>query len=429
MSALEWARPWGAWALLLPILALVLAQLLRRPPERFSAALSLWRGAARRSPATGARSRWRPPAAILWLALALLLGALALAGPRPRRAPGMRIFRAIVDRSPSMYLREERGAGAAMRLERAVDRASEWMNAELREADRVLWIAPAPEGAETHAGRTPPGGWTEAPLAPHPAPDWADWDLPGALWLTDAHPGSEPVRAGLVQTGGAAAPGPVGLVRGPGGAARLVWDGERVREEPAADPPDGVWIEEDLCRPIRELAGIWASDRGLGLVSEPAAAEVLRITAGVGAGEAVPAVVARDGWRLSARLAGPAAANDARAGAMRTWVAADGGSPRPAVSWCAGRVDVGLVGEGEVLGDPAAFAVSWAELFDEAALGDPLAVPLAERLAAGDPSFRPPAEPPKQGAAARRAAVPDPWLALAAALAAAVSWRLRRREG
>jgi hypothetical protein len=70
----------------------------------------------------------------------------------------------------------------------------------------------------------------------------------------------------------------------------------------------------------------------------------------------------------------------------------------------------------EPRGDPAAFAVSWAELLDRAVLPPSGVIELGERLAAGEEASVSPssAEPP--GSSSRTAPPLDAWIAAAALL-------------
>jgi len=145
-----------------------------------------------------------------------------------------------------------------------------------------------------------------------------------------------------------------------------------------------------------------------------------------GGGAPLAADVGRDGWRARASFApgGVPAPDDGRPYAL--WLAAPGGAP---LVWSApGRVEVGLSELAPAGGDPALFAVSWAELFDAALLPHPAVVPLMERADAGPPSRREPSlPPPEPAAAAPLTRVPlDAWLAGLSALAALAALALAR---
>jgi len=88
----------------------------------------------------------------------------------------------------------------------------------------------------------------------------------------------------------------------------------------------------------------------------------------------------------------------------------------------------GAPGMPEPDADPAQVAVSFAELFDAALLAPPGVVPLEARLAAGDPSFRPPRTPARMRSESSTltAAPLDAWLAGAAAFLGLVGLALLR---
>ena len=109
------ARPLAGWALLLPLVFLLLLRLLARPPKVVIGTLELWDGEPRAAP-RGARARASFPPWALVAALALFLGALAWLGPRPTEVEAARRWTLVVDLSPSMQL----ASGAGTRLDAAL---------------------------------------------------------------------------------------------------------------------------------------------------------------------------------------------------------------------------------------------------------------------------------------------------------------------
>ncbi len=211
------------------------------------------------------------------------------------------------------------------------------------------------------------------------------------MWVTDAAPDPPPRRAGLALSGGPAAPGPIG---GLGQRVRL-WDGAEVVEvsRPAAARP--LVLDDDLPGPVAQVARAWAEARGLAVRSaREAEAAVLHVACAAGDGDPVAVRAGRDGWEARG------VASDV-GGDGEVWLSADTAAGRIALvrivrpagadsaSSAAGayepppRLVVGWRELSEPRGDPAAFAVSWAELLDRCALPPPGTVALAERLDAG----------------------------------------------
>jgi hypothetical protein len=84
----------------------------------------------------------------------------------------------------------------------------------------------------------------------------------------------------------------------------------------------------------------------------------------------------RDGWRWEVAVGAGRPAGEA-------WLSAPSGG-RAVVAWEPGRVRLAPGRyDREPEGDPADFALSWAELLDRAALGPPGVVAVGERAAAG----------------------------------------------
>jgi hypothetical protein len=127
----------------------------------------------------------------------------------------------------------------------------------------------------------------------------------------------------------------------------------------------------------------------------------------------------RDGWTASGSAVAVSATNGTSA-----WLSTSiDGEPIDVVRWRAGRVEIGWRSMDEPRGDAAAFAVSWAQLFDAALLPQRGVVALDERRSAGAASQRAPERPVgAQSGATRAAAV----LTALAALLALAALALRR---
>jgi hypothetical protein len=112
--------------------------------------------------------------------------------------------------------------------------------------------------------------------------------------------------------------------------------------------------------------------------------------------------VSRDGWSASSVAAGAPAP-------LSTWL--EDAEHRALVSFAPGRIESALVSMGDPEGDPAAFAVSWAKLFDDAVLAPPGVIELGERREAGKEAI----VAPRFEATERGSSAWETWLALAAA--------------
>ena len=184
---------------------------------------------------------------------------------------------------------------------------------------------------------------------------------------------------------------------------------------------------------LARLLRAWAPEQGLEPADAPApgAAVALRVEGPAPGGPPhAEATAGRDGWSAPGRF-DPRGARldlggegDRGSAEWRTWLAAapgPGADPVPLVAWAPGRVRVAWSELEEPVGDPAAFAVSWADLLERACLPVPGAVPLEHRLGAGEARLEPPREPPpaRPPEGARAGPVPlDAWLAALAAAAA-----------
>jgi hypothetical protein len=134
----------------------------------------------------------------------------------------------------------------------------------------------------------------------------------------------------------------------------------------------------------------------------------------------------RDGWRAHGVVRGTARLFDDD-GDLETWLEHDG---LPIVTRGPGRIEIAWSDMERPSGDPAAFAVSWGALLDDALLPSPSVVPLAERMASAPARFEPPRAPPAGGS---RAAALDAepkiaaWLSLAALALALAAWQAKAR--
>jgi len=406
---LVWTRPLGLAALALPVLLLLLARWRAVAAPRATGTLAIWREVQReRIRARGTAQRRLPPAATWLAAGALLCGALALAGPEPARRAAPRTWTLVLDASPSTSLPAP-GVGVSRR-ERALDAALAGLAARARPGDRVRWRRSDGAELELALGERPTGAWLAA-SGPELEPAWLD--RPGTLVVTDAPPAARLESAGWYASGAAPEPGPVGVV----GRDRLDWDGERVVRVGGAAPERVVALGADVPAVVRRIVAAWAGARGLsvdGPGAERSGEVALRVERDEPAGApARELALARDGWSARAEGAGLAA------GALpgeRTWLAAHGQpAGTRAVAAAPGRVRLGFRALDEPAGDPAAFAVSWAELFDGAALPPRGAVSLGERLVAAEAFERPPRPLPSAGDAAPAGGSPlSAWLAVAA---------------
>lgn len=425
-------RPLGLVALVLPLVVWIWARRDAAPHPIATGTLAIWQLVAQRDPGSGRRRRARASPA-LWCALAALVsGALALAGPRLSVAPAARTWRIHVDRRPAMFLRD----APSTRLDQGLATARRWLADVRRPGDELVWIDASREAARPGApavrGAEPPEEWRRAPRIPLPAPDWLACDEPDALWITDREPALVPRHAVLVLAGGSAVPGPIDT----SGTTRWDWDGERIVEVPRGAAERRVAIEGALARPLRGILEAWASARALAIDPQATSDIALRIRSLGGAGGAAVSA-GRDGWRARGTILGAAPAED-EDGGLETWLAVElGPETRALVTRAPGRVWSAWSSMDAPQGDPAAFAVSMASLFDGCVLPAQGVVALRERLAAGTAEVRPPrgASPAADGteapALSDSGARLDTWFAafsLLAALAALALVFVRQRS-
>jgi hypothetical protein len=381
---LEWARPLGLVGLILPVIVLLTARRLDRPRELPTGTLAVWRRVSDGSPVRAQNARPRVPPAVWLVALALAAGSLALGGPHPVGVPESRAWLLCIDTSPSMDLPlDPNDAEGETRGSAARARASRWLEDERGSADtvEVVFVDGEPSA-------------------------WLEHDRPGCIWITDREPASVPRYAGWCASGGPAVPGPIGAY----GTRRFDWDGERVLEVAEGARRPVVYLLEpagdvSVSPPLKEVLEAWAAFRELEVVRAPADDATLDTllvvsTSETSTGDGASCTVGRDGWSVAGSVVQPPDSN-AEMSVEADWTTWLSHEDIPVVRTQKGLVWTGWSEMGEPRGDPAAFAVSWAQLFDEALLPPAGVVSLAERRAAGERSFRVPSEPPPTPGASR----------------------------
>lgn len=386
---LEFAHPAALALLALPAALLLLARRADRPPALFTGAFELWARIARERPAGARDVRRRVPPPLWPFAFGLACAALAAAGPRPSTTETWSV---LVDRTGSMYLAAD---GAATRLERAERLLHERLG--VRE---YAWVDVGADPPEIVRARALPAAWREAPTLPRAAVDWSAHDVAGSIWLTDAGGDLAPRHATLCASGGAPVPG---LVATRGDVA-IEWDGTALVERAGAAPPTVVAAELAESPAVALLARAWIDARHLRTGAATEDGVVLRVVEHASSAPARAVEFGRDGWRARAVVRAPAPLRD-ELGPLSVWLAADDGTPL--VSAGPGRIAVALEGEPAFEAGDAAFAVSFAALFDASVLPARGVVALAERAAAGEPRFvagDPPAPTAEDRATAARVA-------------------------
>lgn len=409
-------RPAALWALVLPLLFLLLLRLFERAPRHVTGTLELWKELAPSAP-RGATRRGPLPSWALLCALGLLCGAVAGIGPRAPRAAAPRAWTCVVDLSPSMGLPRE--AGGPTRLEVALAAAQVWLEAEMARGERVRWLSPGRAPLVLARGERPPPAWLDPEADGSGEPDWALHDAPGTLWITDRAPVAARRQAGLFASGGAEVEGPIAA----DGRTTIRWQEGALRAEASAAglavqvrEPEG----QRLPAPLERVLAAWCEARGLDLVRGSRVGTLLVVELRVGEPR-IELALARDGWRATGR--GAALAAEASEGSEDWLLGREaGGRSLPVVRARTGALRVGLAEMSEPEGDPALFALSWARLLDGVLRRPPGVVPLAERLAAGAPRIEP-GVPALPGAGAGTDLGPylDAGFALAAALCTALA--------
>ena len=416
LLGLVFVRPLGLSLLVLPAVLLVLALRRGRPRTVATGTFDLWDFGVH---GHGRKQRRFPPPGIWLAALALLCGALALAGPREESGGGV-TWRVVLDARPSMELPAPGGASTGeSRADRGVREAAALLAELGTGADRVEWSSPGRPTMLLEVGGTPPAEWHASPFVGEPVVPSAV-DRPGTLFVTDLVPPGGLAQSGLVAVGADACPGPVGVE----GSDLVVWNGEGLERKPDAAPRRSVLIRGQEPQVLTRILEAWSEARGLGLTrSEEDASERALILAFQGEEQPTRFRVGRDGWSARATVAGFLDAADGRTG----WLFAGAGDDcivdaRP------GELRSTLTEMGEPGGDPASFAVSWSALLDDACSRLAGAVSLAERSRSGPPASRSP-EPAPRVSGSGSGGLMDAWLTLAAVLALAAAVVVSERPG
>ncbi len=384
MFALVFDHPFAFALLAAPIALLLWARRARAEPE-YSGTLELWREAKPPSAAVRARSTRSIPPSLALAALALALGVCALAAPRSDASASVRTTRVLLDDSPSMYLpwapdgapppsNGANGANAPTRLERALSTARAWFDAHRERVGELEWTRWRDGAFESVRGAQPPSAW----IAPNAArssdepPPFERVDREGWIWITDRAPSSPPKFAGLFASGGAAIPGAIAE----SGGELVIWNGSELSTR--AREPRGIELSAEAPSAVVELAGLWAKTCSL----EPGRGADVALAIRRVRGSALESRrrVGRDGWWIE----GQPIPMELEAG-ERAWLADVDG--RVWVAWRPGLVRCAWIEGSDPGGDPAAFAIDWSRLFDDARLAAPGVVSLAERGSAGAASI------------------------------------------
>ena len=418
IANLEWTRPLALWSLLVPILVWLLSLHRDRPQPVATGTFALWEAAKVRS--APARRGAGDLARVLWAA-ALLATALAFAGPRLRSAAPRPVLRIVVDRSPSMLLphtlADGTPSGRGTRLEAALAELHErfpegsvhreWLDRSQVLARRELAEASALGQAVDTAF---PAAWMGEPSTASAVQPWESFDQAGILWLTDDLV-VRPARAGLLAVGGGQVYGPAARE----GTTRFDWDGEGLHPSDVPAEPHIIEVRGWLPSALEAFVPAWAEARGHRMRSAGTqeasqdASLVLHGHAPSGDPGAPRGRVGRDGWSVAGELSpvppglplppgppGPPGSPGSTGSTGSTGPVSHAGRSLsiwlagefPVVAFARGDVFLGLP-EATIQGDRAAFAVSFADLFDAALRPDPQVVPIAERGAAS-PGFMPP---------------------------------------
>lgn len=392
--------PLALAGLVVPLVVAWLAARRQRAPEEPTGTVELWRNVASQAVSPVER-RTRPPLALWLLVAALVAGVLAFSGPKFGPAGGALPWRFVVDRSPSMYL----DADGSTRLEVALEQLTN----ELGTLEGEWLAVSGRETCEITSGGFP-SRWKRAPVGTWANPEWATFDAPGTIWVTDRLPTNAPVSAGCSASGGPAVPGVVAVER----QGRWTFDGrELVREElPETELPH-VSIDPRLrSSPLGRAFEAWAQARGYEIHDASDAARLVL-------------ELEDEGDVAEGEVSGPGFRAPTRARAVPPF---EGVPQRRLVdlgSECVaratfGRIRVGFEQLGPLEGDDAAFLLAWAREFDEWTTVEGISA--SERAAAGERSWKAPRVVPNAARFPRERA----WLAGLAALLALAALVARR---
>jgi hypothetical protein len=365
--------PLALAGLVLPLVVAWLAARRQRAPEEPTGTVELWRNVASQAVSPVER-RTRPPLALWLLVAALVAGILALSGPKFGPAGGAVPWRFVVDRSPSMYLDDN----GKTRLEVALEELAKQLGTLEGE-----WLAVSGrETCEIASGEFP-SAWARAPAGTWAGPEWASFDAPGTIWVTDGLPSSAPLSAGFVASGGPAVPGVVAV----DAQGRWSFDGrELVREDVPATEVSQVAIDARLREgPLGRALEAWARARGYEVREQPNNARlVLELE---GAGELAAGEVSGPGFRAPTR----ARAVPPFDGVPQRRLVDLGGECVARATF--GRIRVGFEQLGPLEGDDAAFLLAWAREFDEWTTVEGISA--SERAAAGERNWKAPRVAPE----------------------------------
>jgi len=381
MASVQFGSPLGLLALAIPIVYLLFARHLVHIERRLVGSLVLWRRVAEveSQARQGGRITWRT----LLLFLALTAIALTAGGPELSLPREVRTWSLVLGRGPAGGLSNARAEGGVhTRLEGAVAAGVAFAKEQPR-GDRFRWIGVSGQVFEAGRSAAPPPDFLQAALR-GPERKWGAWDRGDCLWLPVSGAGPAAQQAGVSRDRLAAAPGIV--ARTDAGTWAWAGDAEMGLQLAAVAARPVVWVSGAALaegEPLRRFVEAWATARDADVVTSAAEA-VLHVTSPA-RGEPVASVrVGRDGWLASAT---PASLADKRGLGLTPFLRTDGITYAGSAP---GRIELGFVHLDEPEGDPAAFAVSWATLFEETVLAPPGVVAVALRRAA-EPQEKAPA--------------------------------------
>ncbi len=380
--ALTFLEPWGLLGLVAPLVLVLLGLARHSSREVFLGTVKFFRADTE---IQGTASRWRLPAWLVAAVVALVLGALAMARPGYEAPPPRGVvLDLVIDESPSMFLPvDPQEPGGPRRIDTALESFQAWAEEWEANQEGDVFIRVVGGALLRWKDLTVP----DPGRLRRPEPLWPALDRPGTVWITDhARANRARVHAGVFASGGAAVPGPISA----GPAGDVIWRADGQHEFRTADPSaPTLFISPNTPDLVRELAEIWADDRGLQLHSNGEGV-ALAITTGGGtsATEGELLTVGRDGWQATVRIPGP----EVLAEAGEPWLLDPAG--RAVVTRTPGEVRLWLSEWAMPPDDLAAFAVSWTALFDLARLTPLSVLEVGERQAAGAALADPPQDLP-----------------------------------